>query len=280
MSTPSVDRAVSADGIEIAYVTSGQGPPVVLVPGGLTDHRTWDLMRPYLEPHVTVHAMDPRGRGDSGEGPEYAIERECEDVAAVVDAVADVSGSRVAVYGHSHGGACAYGAATLTSNIDALMLYEGWPPPNPGDFDWPPEVLGQIDQAVAAGHHEALADRFVTGLVDWYASEGATEQQCDRIREWYRTLQPLHVDPRVLRVWSSVDGDPLTFDPEQAARIAVPTLLQVDSAVPVWSSWVDVVAEALPDARVSRFDGQYHHAVCLSPQAVAEDLLAFLRERR
>ncbi len=285
MNAPAVHRTVSADGTEIAYFTSGAGPPLVLVPGGATDHRHWDRLRPHLEPQVTVHAMDPRGRGASGDGPEYDIEREYEDVAAVIDAVAEASGSRVAVYGHSGGGACAYGAARLTSNLDALVLYEGWPPPNPEYFDWSPELLERMDQAVAAGQREAFADEFIAGMADHVASLGASQQQSDEIRAWYEELKPALLDsidtvPRTLRVWSSADSDPLAFDPEHAAEIGVPTLLQVDPAVPYWSSNVDPVVEALPDARLSWFDRQYHHAVGLSPQTVADDLLAFLGEQR
>jgi pimeloyl-ACP methyl ester carboxylesterase len=74
---PVVNRTVSEDGAEIGWVSSGTGPPLL----------------PHLEPHVTVHAMDRRGRGLSSEGPDYGVVREFEDVAAVVDAVAERSGS-------------------------------------------------------------------------------------------------------------------------------------------------------------------------------------------
>jgi pimeloyl-ACP methyl ester carboxylesterase len=56
-------RVVSRDGIEIAYWTSGGGPPLVLVHGTTADHTRWRPLLPYLEPHATVHAMDRRGRG-------------------------------------------------------------------------------------------------------------------------------------------------------------------------------------------------------------------------
>jgi pimeloyl-ACP methyl ester carboxylesterase len=75
-----VQGTVSADGTEIGYWTSGEGPPLVLVHGSMGDHTRWDSLRPHLEPHFTVHAMDRRGRGASGDGPDYRIEREYEDV--------------------------------------------------------------------------------------------------------------------------------------------------------------------------------------------------------
>jgi pimeloyl-ACP methyl ester carboxylesterase len=91
---------VSLDGTEIAYWTSGVGPPIVLVHGAPADHTRWRPLLPYLEQRVMVHALDRRGRGASGDAPEYRLEREYEDVAAVVDAVAAASGEQVDVYGH------------------------------------------------------------------------------------------------------------------------------------------------------------------------------------
>ena len=85
----SQQSVTSKDGTAIAYWTSGKGPPLVLVHGTPDDHTRWRPLLPYLESHTTVHAMDRRGRGGSGDGPQYTLEREYEDVAAVVDAVAE-----------------------------------------------------------------------------------------------------------------------------------------------------------------------------------------------
>ena len=71
-----VDHAVSRDGTDIGYWISGEGPPLLLVHGAFGDHARWDALRPYLEPHFTVHAMDRRGRGASGDAADYAVERE------------------------------------------------------------------------------------------------------------------------------------------------------------------------------------------------------------
>jgi pimeloyl-ACP methyl ester carboxylesterase len=95
-SEASVRQAVSADGAEIAWVTSGAGPPLVLVHGMVSDHHRWSPLLPHLEPHVTVHALDRRGRGLSGDSPDYGAAREFEDIAAVVDAVAEESGRSTA----------------------------------------------------------------------------------------------------------------------------------------------------------------------------------------
>ena len=76
--------------------------------------------------HSTVEAGVP-----AGDAPEYRLERECQDVAAVVDTVAPAAGQRVSVYGQSHGGIVAFGAAAMTTNVRRLVLYEGWPVPDP-----------------------------------------------------------------------------------------------------------------------------------------------------
>jgi pimeloyl-ACP methyl ester carboxylesterase len=102
MTEQPASRVKSRDGSEIAYWTTGDGPPLVVLHGTSADHTRWRPLLPYLEPHFTVHAIDRRGRGASGDSPHYALEREFEDVAAVVDAVADESGAPVNMY--SHGG--------------------------------------------------------------------------------------------------------------------------------------------------------------------------------
>ena len=126
-----VARVTSRDGTEIAYRASGEGPPLILVHGGTADHTRWYPLLPYLEPHATVIAVDRRGRGGSGDGHVYGAAREYEDVADVIDAVAQAHGSPVDVLGHSFGGVCAYGGAMLTANIRTLELHEGWPAPTP-----------------------------------------------------------------------------------------------------------------------------------------------------
>ena len=153
-----VTRAVSRDGTEIAWWTSGEGPPLVLVHVAVADHRRWRPLLPYLERFATVHALDRRGRGASGDAPGYDLKREFEDVAAVVDAVAEASGSAVDLYGHSFGGLCAFGAATLTANLRRLVLYEGWPPVDPVTRELPAGVGERLDALLAEGDHDAVVE--------------------------------------------------------------------------------------------------------------------------
>lgn len=260
---------VSSDGTPIGYWSSGHGPPLVLVHGGLGDHTRWDTLRPHLEPHVTVHAMDRRGRGASGDAPDWTPAREPEDVAAVVDAVAAETGSPVDVLGHSGGGFSAFPAATLTANIRRLVLYEGWPPVDPESFRPPAGLLERLEALLAAGDLEAVLEvayREALHLSD-------EELEARRARpEWANRVAAAPTVPRELRAFSTASA----FDPEQAAAIAVPTLLLVGSESPVWRAQVGTIEAALPDARVVVLDGHGHHADLEAPAQFAEQVLAFL----
>ena len=106
------------------------GPPLVLVHGATADHTAFRVVGPMLATTFTVHAIDRRGRGASGDTAPYSIEREFEDVAAVADALAaEDRASPVDVVGHSYGGRCALGAALLTDAIRRVVSYEGAPTP-------------------------------------------------------------------------------------------------------------------------------------------------------
>src|SRR5215471_17537852 len=125
MSVPAQRRDImeiiwSKDGTTIAAWRSDVGAPLLLVHGTTADHTVWTPVRVALERHFSVWTLDRRGRGSSGDAAAYALERECEDIAAVIDAI----GGAVHVLGHSFGGICALEAALLTPNIGRLILYE------------------------------------------------------------------------------------------------------------------------------------------------------------
>lgn len=156
----------SRDGTPIAVFTSGEGPSLVLVHGTTADHTTFRALGPVLAETHSIHAIDRRGRGASGDGRgEYRIELEYEDVAAVADAIAEDTGEPVDVVGHSHGGRCALGAALRTASIGRLVLYEGAPraPGTPGYV--PPGVEDRIAELIGAGEREAALETFFREIV-------------------------------------------------------------------------------------------------------------------
>ena len=103
-----------------------------------------------LRAGTTMFALDRRGFGASGDGPDYAIEREFEDVAAVVDAVAERVGGPVALWGHSYGASCAMGGAALTRNVNHLVLYE----PSLG-LAYPEGWIDTLEKTLGEGDNEA-----------------------------------------------------------------------------------------------------------------------------
>ena len=108
----------SKDGTRIGVECAGSGPTVLFVHGGVGDRSRWTPMFPLLASKFTACAMDRRGRGASGDSPEYSLSKEAEDVAAVVNS----RSGPVFVLGHSYGGVVALEAAMLTDRITGLML--------------------------------------------------------------------------------------------------------------------------------------------------------------
>lgn len=268
---PRMHRVASNDGTEIAYWTSGEGPPLVLVHGTTASHTTWEALLPHLEPHCTVHAVDRRGRGASGDGPGYHLAREFEDVAAVVDAVAESSGSTVDVLGHSFGGLCAFGAALLTGNVRRLVLYEGWPLADPGVVAMPRDVADRLDVLLEAGEDEAALELFYRAVVGMSDSELDTYRSSPVWTERVATARTITREDRAV-----AEG---ILSPGLAAAVTVPVLLLVGSdSSELLTGDYEAVAAALPDARVSVLDGQAHLAHRLAPQLLAGQVLAFLRE--
>jgi pimeloyl-ACP methyl ester carboxylesterase len=262
-------RVVSRDGTVIAYWTSGDGPPLVLVHGAPADHTRWRPLLPYLEQRVTVHAIDRRGRGASGDAGEYRLQREYEDVAAVVDAIAAEHGGPVDVYGHSHGGIVAFGAAHLTPNIRKLVLYEGWPVPDPSIYALPADVLTRMGELLGAGNRDGVVEAL------FRAVEEVSDEDMASLRaapSWAGRVAAAHTLPREIAGETGAG-----LEAEQAACIRAPVLLVTgEASTDPARTEVRAVAAALPDARHLELSGQQHVADILEPETFAQHLLEFL----
>lgn len=259
----------SDDGTDIAVWTSGRGQPLLLVHGAPADHTRWRPLLPHLEPHFTVHAMDRRGRGASGDAAPYSLEREYEDVAAVVAAVATTAGTPVNVYGHSHGGIVALGAAALSPRVRKLVLYEGWPVPDPSVYALPPHVERRMDALLAAGDRDGVVETLFRSLEDISDEDMAALRAAP---SWAGRVAVAHTVTREIRGETTA-----RLDPVLAARITAPVLLLTgalssDPAQP----HAETVAETLPNARVEVIPGQQHVADILQPADFAARLLHFL----
>lgn len=155
----SMEKVISNDGTEISFLRRGNGPPLILVHGTTADHTRWLPIIPHFEKEFTVYAMDRRGRGESGDSPNYHIMREAEDIAAVVKAIDDP----VYLLGHSYGGLVALEAALLTDNIKKLILYE--PPVPAGKPFYPPGVPDKMQPLIDNGEFESALEIFLKEVV-------------------------------------------------------------------------------------------------------------------
>ena len=257
----------STDGTSIAVWADGDGPPLVVVHGALNDHTTDRPFIDELRGAATTFAMDRRGRGASGDGPNYAIEREFEDVAAVVDAVAARTGQAVSVWGHSYGADCAMGAAALTDNLGHLVLYE------PGlGFTCSDSVraaIEAIDTAVAAGDLEGALLTALRGIVE------LTDDEIAFVRSrpgWPARLAAVPALPREVR--AEVDW---AYQPGQFDAVKAPTLLLAGAeSSPAQQEATQRAAAAIPGARVRTLDGHSHIAHRVDPAMVAAIVCDFV----
>jgi pimeloyl-ACP methyl ester carboxylesterase len=260
--------AVSRDGTSIAVFTSGDGPPLVLVHGASADHTTFRVVGPRLATRFTVHAMDRRGRGASGDTAPYAVEREFEDVAAVATVLARESGKPVDVFGHSYGGRCALGAALVTDDIRRVISYEGSPTP-PGERYGDSHALTELQRFADVGDNDALLATFMTRVVGMPAADLAA----------YRAdpVWPIRVAaaPTIVRELAAETGDAAGLEALAAVRQPVLQLLGGDSRAEFGAA-TRALDDRLADGRIVVIPGARHAAHHTHPDAVVDAVTRFL----
>ena len=256
----------SADGTPIAYWRTGEGSPLLLVHGTTCDHTTWADVLPALERRFSVFTMDRRGRGQSGDNPAYAHQRELEDIAAVIAAIAAAEGP-VDVLGHSFGALCSLEATLLSKNVRRLILYE--PPMAISGRDLPPEMERRMQFFISAGKKEQALVLFLRDVLQIPAHELAAQHASPG---WPAIVATAHTVPRECKV---VDG--YTFDPERFRNMRTPTVLFVGSDSP--EPQHDIAATvhaALPDSRIVLLPGEQHFALNTAPDLFAYEVEASL----
>ena len=253
----------SKDGTAIAFSRSGTGPPLVLVHGTTADHTRWKPLLPQLEPRFTVYAVDRRGRGGSGDAPHYAIEREFDDIAAVVDAIDEP----VALLGHSYGAVCSLEASLRTRNLRKLVLYE--PPIRTAGPLYPPGTAQRLQALLDAGDRDGVVATFFAEVVRAPAEE---LRLLRTLPNWPARVAAAHTIPRELRI-----NDDYHLDATRFTAMHVPTLLLLGgSSPPMFKAAIEAVAAALPHARVVVMPGQQHAAMNTAPDLFLREVLGFL----
>jgi pimeloyl-ACP methyl ester carboxylesterase len=262
-----MELIVSTDGATIARHRSGAGPPLLLVHGTGADHTRWATIRPALEERFTVHALDRRGRGGSGDAAPYSIEREFDDVAAAVDAI----GGPVDVLGHSYGALCALEAALRTDRVRKLALYEPPIPVRPGTGLTAPEHIAAIQARVDAGDRDGALEVLFRDVV------GVPPDQIAGLRAspvWQARVAAAHTLARELRAEKDY-----VFRPERFANFRTPTLLLLGGdSPPYFKAATETVAAALPNGQVVVLPGQQHIAMNTAPELFLRGLIRFLAD--
>jgi len=177
----------------------------------------------------------------------------------------------VDLYGHSHGGIVAFGAATLTTNVRKLVLYEGWPAPDPTVYALPRELEERMDALLAAGDRDGVVEALFRGVEDMSDEDMAALKAAP---SWPGRVAAAHTVTREIRAEQTA-----RLDSQVAAKITVPVLLltgehSTDPAKPA----AEAVAAALPDARIVVLIGQEHVADVLAPETIAGHVIAFLND--
>jgi pimeloyl-ACP methyl ester carboxylesterase len=254
----------SRDGTTIAYELRGAGPPLILVDGTLGSRAVdfFSALQYHLSKGLTVYRYDRRGRNESGDTPPYAVEREVEDLEALIDEV----GGSAFVYGVSSGAALALEAsARLGGKIARLAMYE--PPYGSPRMkaDGPDDYYARLDRLLASGRRAEAVELFVSGV--------SSAESIDRLRGTPRWAAMVASAPTLPYDAAVINHAVLPF--ERAAAIRVPTLVMNGGA-----SWDYMrttaleLARIIPNARYRELPDQTHEA---APRALAPILAEFFR---
>ncbi|WP_158058225.1 alpha/beta fold hydrolase [Halorussus halophilus] len=246
----------SQDNTEIAYGRDGDGPPVVLVHGGSATRHSWDALTPPLADDYELVALDRRGRGDSGDGEEYSLEREVADVRAVIDALDDDP----ILFGHSFGALVALEVARTTT-VERLVLYE-------------PALL-------TGSHREGavLADRMQERLDAGERREAV--ELFFREAAGIENLEPLPVG-RVAEIAETIVRENRVverYELDADLEISVPTLLLTGENGPEHlRDGVRTLHERLAQSRLVELSEAGHVGISTAPEQVAQEFRAFADE--
>jgi pimeloyl-ACP methyl ester carboxylesterase len=255
-----MNRLTSSDGTTIAFERSGDGPPVILVCGRST-HRTANApLADLLAELFTVFNYDRRGRGDSGDTAPYAVEREIEDIDAVITA----AGGSASVYGTFSGAGLALEAAASGLAITKLALWE--PSYIVEGRPRPPAGTARIySEPVAAGRRADAVEYFmanVLGLPPEFVAEG-------RKAPWWTDQEAL---AHTLAYDATIMGD-YSLPAERAASVMVPTLvIDGGTSFPWIRKTAQAIADVIPETQRRTLECQTHN---VAAEAIAPVLVEF-----
>ncbi len=253
----------SADSTAIGFDVFGAGgPPLIMASGAFNTRTTTEPLATALANRLVVFNYDRRGRGESGDTPPYAIEREIEDIDALITA----AGGRAAVFGYSSGGTLALKAAAHGLAIGKLVLYDPSfvvdesMPPLPADL---PEQLTTLVEADRRGDAVELFQTRVIGMPEAVVAQMRDAPFRPAMEEIAHTL-----------AYESILIGDLRLPPDLLPAISSPTLVITgENSPPVLQAAAQAVADGLAHGRLVVLDGQSHD---ISPEETAAVITEFL----
>jgi pimeloyl-ACP methyl ester carboxylesterase len=255
-----METVTSKDGTTIAFDRLGSGPPVVLVCGGSVDRMADAAIAQELASGFAVFNYDRRGRGDSGDTAPYAIEREVEDIEAVMEA----AGRSAHLWGSSSGAALALIATASGAPVTKLAL---WEPPYILDENArpPADQVEQYERMIAEGRRGDAAEYFmskVVGMPPEFVADARTQP-------WWAAQEAI---AHTLAYDARIMGD-YSIPSETAGSVKVPTVVLAGGAdMPFMRESAQALADVLPDGHVRFLDGQGHN---VDPTVLAPALKEF-----
>lgn len=244
-----MSTVISGDGTSIAFERSGQGPALILVAGALITRAGWASLAARLASHFSVFAYDRRGRGESGDSTAYAVEREVEDIEALINE----AGGQAYLFGHSSGAALALEAALLLGErVSKLALYEA-------PYDDAPEArrawgvyIQRLSEALAAGRRGDALALFMRYL-------GMPAEQLTAMRQ-SPAWSPLEaIAPTLAYDHRAILGPDPAVPVARAAQVQVPALVMNGSvSYPFMHETARTLSTAMPHAQHTVLAGQNH----------------------
>ncbi|MFC4857933.1 alpha/beta fold hydrolase [Actinophytocola glycyrrhizae] len=255
-------KAVSRDGTMIAYDQVGTGVPVVIVGAALQGRASYQPLAEALAARFTVFNYDRRGRGDSGDTAPYAVEREIEDLAAVIVA----AGGPAAVYGHSSGAGLVLHAAAHGLPIDKIVLHE---------LPFDPDEDESATREEAARYRSLIEENRPGDAVELFlASAGMPPELVAHVRNdpaMVANAPTLLYDPFEIMSTDSRNG---RTPAEQATAVTTEALVLAGTEGPPWMAvTARELADALPQGQLRVMPGQGH---VVPPEVLAPVLIEFL----
>ncbi len=260
----------SADGTPIGFTRLGSGPALIFVHGSLSAGDSWLKVATAMADRFTCFLMDRRGRGLSGDHADYSLDRECEDIQAVVDA----AGPGAHLLGHSYGAICALEAA-VRGGISRLVLYE---PPLPvegtGIGAHPSAKLLRAGERFRAAVSSGQLDEALTiGLRDMVQMDAAELSALRATPLWNSMAALTPTWPREMGVVGRLDSNL-----DRHKQLVIPVLLLVGTTTAAHHQVASTaLAGVLPDVQTAHLHGQGHSAFRTAPEMVADEVSKFLQ---